>query len=421
MSCIIIKCKLCLNDCNKIISFNQMPIANAFLVQSEFQKEYFFELQVAFCTSCKMFQLVNQPDPKMMFHNNYAFFSSSSKKMSEHFEKMANNYLKNFLVGLRSPFVVELGSNDGIMLRHFAKCGIKHLGIEPSANVAKVAQENGVNSIAEFFNIETAKKVYENYGKADIISAANVMCHISDLGSVAEGVNVLLQDNGIFVFEDPYLVDVIQKTSYDQIYDEHVYIFSVQSVMNTFAPYNLELFHVEQQATHGGSMRYYFCKQGTNPVRDSVSKQLKLEILLGLDKIDTYKKFAYSCEKNKNNFIDLLNKLKQAGKRVIGYAATSKSTTVLNYCNISSDLIEYICDTTPIKQEKFSPGMHVPIKSYEYFKQDNPDYAILFAWNHAEEIFNKEKDFMSNGGKWIVFVPEPKILNFDKNMVLNVI
>lgn len=398
-----------------------MPIANGFLVESEFEREYFFELQVAFCTSCKMFQLVNQPDPKMMFHNNYAFFSSSSRKMAEHFEKMANNYLKHFLVGRTSPFVVELGSNDGIMLRYFAKLGIKHLGIEPSTNVAKAAQENGVNSISEFFNMETAKKIHEDYGKADIISASNVMCHIPDLGSVAEGVNILLQDNGIFVFEDPYLGDVIQKTSYDQIYDEHIYIFSVQSVMNTFAPYNLELFHVEQQATHGGSMRYYFCKQGTNPVRDSVGKQLKLEILLGLDKVDTYKKFAYCCEKNKNNLIDLLNKLKQAGKRVVGYAATSKSTTVLNYCNINSDLIEYICDTTPIKQEKFSPGMHIPIKSYEYFKQDNPDYAILFAWNHSEEIFNKEQDFMSNGGKWIVFVPEPKILNFDKNMVLNVI
>ncbi|HBS51498.1 MAG TPA: SAM-dependent methyltransferase [Coxiellaceae bacterium] len=407
----MIECRTCGGSSEEIISFGNMPIANGFLKQKDFLKEYFFDLAVSFCPTCKMFQLIEQPDPKMMFHENYAFFSSTSKAMAEHFKKMANDYLNNFIQNRNEAFVVELGSNDGIMLKHFASFGIKHLGIEPSSNVAEVARQNGVNTICDFFSEETARKVEAEYGSADIISAANVMCHIPDLASVGKGVAILLKEKGIFVFEDPYLGDVIQKTSYDQIYDEHVYIFSVQSVANAFAPYGLEVFHVEPQVTHGGSMRYYLCCKGAYTIRDSVKKQLEFEDSLGLDKIETYKNFAQNCEKNKNDFITLLKQLKEDGKRVIGYAATSKSTTVLNYSGIGQDLIEYICDTTPLKRGKFSPGMHIPIKPYENFKKDKPDYAILFAWNHAQEIFTKEKDFIAQGGKWIVFVPSVKILS----------
>lgn len=404
-------CRVDNKPTKKVISYGKMPIANGFLQQEEFSKEYFFELAVAFCPTSKMFQLIDQPDPKMMFHDNYAFFSSTSKKMAEHFEKMAKGYMAEFIPNPSNAFVIELGSNDGIMLRHFAKADIKHLGIEPSSNVAQVARQNGVNTISEFFSHETAGQVEKDYGKADIISAANVMCHIPDLTSVGKGVDILLKEKGIFVFEDPYLGDIIQKTSYDQIYDEHVYIFSVQSVSHAFTPYGLEVFHVEPQVTHGGSMRYYLCRQGAYPVRDSVTKQLEFEHTLGLDKIETFEKFAENCAQSKKSFVELLTKLKAEGKRVVGYAATSKSTTVLNYCDIGPDLIEYICDTTPIKQRKFSPGMHIPIRPYEDFKNDKPDYAVLFAWNHAQEIFEKEKDFIAHGGQWIIFVPEVKVLS----------
>jgi methylation protein EvaC len=363
-----------------------------------------------------MFQLQEQPDPEKMFHENYAFFSSTSKKMAEHFEKMADSFLEEFISNPDQAFVVELGSNDGIMLRHFAKRGIKHLGVEPSSNVAQVALENGVNTISKFFGKETAQDIQLEYGKADIISAANVMCHIPDLHSLGEGVKLLLKDTGVFVFEDPYLGDMIQKTSYDQIYDEHVYIFSVQSVINAFAFHDLQVFHVEPQNTHGGSMRYYLCHKDRYKVRESVNCQLALEEKLGLESFDTYLKFKKACEKNKHDLKSLLASLKKEGKRIVGYAATSKSTTILNYCGIGPDLIDYISDTTPIKQGKFSPGMHIPIKSYEELKKDKPDYAVLFAWNHAQEIFEKEKDFTKQGGKWILFVPNVRILNAEENV-----
>jgi methylation protein EvaC len=397
-----------------------MPIANGFLATQEFSNEYFFELAVAFSPTSKMLQLIDQPDPQMMFHDNYAFFSSTSKKMAEHFEKMATNYIGNYIANSSEAFVVELGSNDGIMLRHFVQAGIKHLGVEPSANVAAVARENGVNTISQFFSRETAAQIEKEYGKADIISAANVMCHIPDLASVGKGVEILLKEKGIFVFEDPYMGSVIEKTSYDQIYDEHVYLFSVQSVSHAFASYGLEVFHVEPQTTHGGSMRYYLARKGAHPIRESVYHQLKQEELMGLDRLETYETFAKNCEKNKQEFVKLLSQLKSEGKRVVGYAATSKSTTVLNYCGVGPDLIEYICDTTPIKQGKFSPGMHIPIKPYEEFKKDKPDYAILFAWNHAAEIMEKEKDFIAQGGQWIIFVPEVKIISSNESLVRHV-
>jgi len=415
----MIKCRINNAEAKKIISYGKMPIANGFLRQEEFQKEYFFDLAISFSEETKMLQLIDQPDPEMMFHENYAFFSSTSKNMTLHFEKMAQHYMDNFILDLNDAFVVELGSNDGIMLQNFSRKNIKHLGVEPSSNVAEIARQKGVNTISKFFGKNTAQEIVGEYGKADIISAANVMCHIPDLNSVGAGVDLLLKDKGIFVFEDPYLGDIIQKTSYDQIYDEHVYLFSVQSVNYAFERHGLEVFHVEPQHTHGGSMRYFLCRKGAHKMRESVTKQLAFEKKLGLDKLETYEQFAKNCAQSKTDFVDLLKTLKADGKRVVGYAATSKSTTVLNYCNVGPDLIEYICDTTPIKQGKFSPGMHIPIKPYEDFKNDNPDYIVLFGWNHAREIFSKETEFSARGGKWIVFVPRVEVVSPDDYMVKN--
>lgn len=403
-------CRICNNATTVINDFGPMPIANGFLTEAEFKNEYFFPLQTAFCDTCKTFQLVEQPDPEMMFHENYAFFSGTSKKMAVHFAQMADTYDDRFLNNKKDPFVVELGSNDGIMLKNFAAKNTRHLGIEPSKNVADVATKAGVNTLCAFFSKDIAQQVYDQHGAADIISAANVMCHIPDLASVGAGVKTLLKKDGVFVFEDPYLLSMIEKTAYDQVYDEHVYIFSILNVENIFAPFDLEIFDAEPQTTHGGSMRYYLGFKGQHKITDAVKKYRDQEKAAGLDKIDTYHHFKTNCEKNKKDLVDLLEKIKKSGKRVVGYAATSKSTTILNYCGIGPDLIEYISDTTPIKQGKFSPGKHIPVKAYDQFQKNPPDYAILFAWNHAEEILAKEKDFINGGGKWIYFVPDVRVV-----------
>ena len=242
-----------------------------------------------------------------------------------------------------------------------------------------------------------------------MVRAANVICHIPDLNEVARGVAHLLADDGVFVFEEPYLGSMIEKGSYDQIYDEHVFIFSAGSVQNAFRPHGLELVDALSQTTHGGSMRYVLAKTGTRNVAPSVTQTIAKEKEQGLDRAETYETFRSRCERSREALVDLIRGLRAQGRRVVGYGATSKSTTVLNYCGFGSQDIELISDTTPVKQNKYTPGTHIPVLRYETFLENYPDYAVLFAWNHEAEILEKEKGFAVAGGKWIKFVPEVRI------------
>lgn len=402
------ECLVCQEQIEPFMTFGKMPIANGFLTPEEFASEYFFELRVSFCPRCYMVQLAEQPDRSRMFHEHYAFFSSTSVRMAQHFEAFAGSVREKYLQAA-DPFVVEIGSNDGITLRHFAGWGIRHLGIEPSANVAQVAIAKGVRTISEFFDEELAARVVAEHGQADAMMAANVMCHIPNLHSVMAGVNRLLKPKGVLIFEDPYLGDIVEKTSYDQIYDEHAYYFSVGSLTSLFERHNLEIIDVLPQHTHGGSMRYVVARKGAHQVSPAVGAQREKERAMGLEKAGTYTTFAKNVEASRDALMTLLRELKQQGKRVVGYAATSKSTTVTNYCGITPDLVEFISDTTPIKQGKFSPGVHIPVRAYEEFKRRYPDYALLFGWNHADEILAKEQAFRDAGGQWIVYVPKVEV------------
>jgi len=404
-------CRVCSARITPFMSFGRMPIANGFLRPDQTENEYFFELTPAFCEACGMFQLLEQPDPQKMFHEQYAFYSSTSHYMQAHFEAFAHAVINTVFAGRDEPFVVELGSNDGIMLRHFKDRGVRHLGVEPSANVADVARSQGISTISAFFDRGLADQIAADQGGADAILAANVMCHIPDLPGVAAGVQRLLKADGVFMFEDPYLGDMIAKTSYDQIYDEHVFIFSATSVQRAFAPFGLELVDVMPQITHGGSMRYTLAPKGSRQVSKKVSEQLAKEAALGLDQAETYLQFRANCENSRAALMQTLGRLRSQQKRVVGYGATSKSTTVINYCGITPEHVEFISDTTPIKQGRLSPGAHIPVKAYGEFAKRYPDYALLFAWNHAAEIREKEAGFVAAGGRWVVYVPEVAIVS----------
>jgi methylation protein EvaC len=402
----VIPCRVCGTKITSFMSFGSMPIANGFLPPDRTASEYFFELAPAFCRHCSMVQLMQQPAKEKMFHENYAFFSSTSRHMQTHFKAFSDMAIGGACAGRPDPFVVELGSNDGIMLQHFHSAGIRHLGIEPSQNVADVARAKGIATLSEFFTVALADRLVAEHGHADAVLSANVICHIPDIHAVAAGVARLLKPDGLFMFEDPYLGDMIAKTSYDQIYDEHVFIFSAISVSSAFGQHGLELVDVAPQVTHGGSMRYVLAPKGSRPVSPNVQALYDRERAQGLNQAETFVQFRKNCESSRSALRELLESLKSTGKRVAGYGATSKSTTVLNYCGISSDLIPYICDTTPIKQGKLSPGMHIPIKPYEAFTSDYPEYAVLFAWNHKTEILAKEQEYAARGGRWVVFVPK---------------
>jgi len=402
-------CRVCGTPIDAFMSFGRMPIANGFLTAEAVADEYFFELAPAFCAACGMFQLSEQPDPAKMFHDQYAFFSGTSRHMQAHFERFARSVMDGVLSGRADPFVVEIGSNDGIMLGHFQKAGLRHLGIEPSGNVADVARGRGIQTVSEFFSAALAETIVARHGHADAMLAANVMCHIPDLPGIAAGAKRLLKPDGVLMFEDPYLGDMIAKTSYDQIYDEHVFIFSATSIKTAFATHDLELIDVLPQTTHGGSMRYVLSPAGSRPRSPNVDAQLALEQAQGLDKAETYVRFRENCERSRERLMETLDAFRAQGKRVVGYGATSKSTTVTNYCGITPAHVEFISDTTPIKQGKLSPGAHIPVRPYSDFASRYPDYALLFAWNHAGEIYEKEKAFIASGGQWITYVPDVKV------------
>jgi methylation protein EvaC len=406
---IVNNCLICNTLIEPFMSFGQMPIANGFLSPDQYKDEYFYELRVAFCPDCGMVQLVEQLEPEKMFHENYAFFSSTSARMATHFKQLADLLMKDYLKS-PNPFVVEIGSNDGIMLQHFANAGLRHLGIEPSRNVAREAINKGIQTVCRFFDESVAGEILAEHGPADVFVGANVMCHIPNLQSVVAGIKILLKPNGLLIFEDPYLGDIVEKKSYDQIYDEHVFYFSVKSISHLVEQHGLEVVDVIPQSVHGGSMRYMVAHKGTRTVSETVARQLATEEVLGLHLPETYYSLRQAIEQSRNDLVRLLHDLRRKNKRVVGYGATSKSTTVINYCGITSELVEFISDTTPIKQGKFSPGAHIPVRPYEEFVTNYPDYALLFAWNHAAEIMAKEKNFCRAGGKWLVYVPRVEVL-----------
>ena len=403
------KCLICDSKYSSFVDFGVMPIANAFATKEQIKNEYTFPMKVGFCGNCNMVQLVEQPDREKMFHENYAFFSSTSNYMKEHF-KLFTNSVSELQDLNENSFVVEVGCNDGILLENFIIENIPCLGVEPSENVAQVAMEKGIEVIMEFFDRPLAEHILQSHQKADAILSANVMCHIPYIHSIYDGVKTLLKEDGVFIFEDPYLGEIIEKTSFDQIYDEHVFLFSALSVNYLANMHDLELVNVEPQITHGGSMRYTIAHKGIKTVSQNVIKLIDQEKKLGLDKKQSYLGFTDNVNKIKNDLINLLTKLKNDGKKVVAYGATSKSTTVTNYFGITPDLVECIYDTTPIKQNKLSPGAHIPVLPYDQFRESNPDYVLLFAWNHATEIMKKESDYMGHDRHWITYIPNVKVI-----------
>jgi methylation protein EvaC len=393
------KCKVTGKKIDPFMSFGRMPIANGFLNKDKFNEEFFFEMEVGFSDDLSLFQLNDHPKPTMMFNENYPFFTGSSQQMKLHFKNYANWIKKYHPNTIKN--IIEIGSNDGTFLKNFNSNDYNTLGFEPSNNVAERASKDGVNTINEFFNKNSVINQKNFINNTDLICAANVICHVPDLNDLIQAVCLMLNKSGLFIFEEPYLGSMFEKISYDQIYDEHIFIFSVTSISKIFKLFDMELVDVFPQTTHGGSMRYITGRKNIHKISDNVNTLLEKEKLKNLDNISSCNKFKNNCELSKIKTRKSLLKFKDNNYKIAGYAATSKSTTILNYCNINSKIIDYICDTTPEKIGKFSPGTHIPIVDMYHFKKFNPDVAYLFAWNHKDEILKKEKNYK---GKWFSHV-----------------
>ena len=396
------KCKLTNKDIVPFMSFGKMPLANGFLNKDAFNTEYFFEMEVGFSEDLSLFQLNDHPKPEKMFNKKYPFYTGSSELMKLHFKKYADWIKSEFLKS--NSKLIEIGSNDGTFLSNFKNYDIDCVGFEPSENVALKAKKNNIKTINGFFNTYNIKTLRDYTGNTDIICASNVICHIPDLKNLILCIDKLLSKKGFFIFEEPYMGSMFEKVSFDQVYDEHIYLFSINSVKKIFNLYNFELIDVLPQPTHGGSMRYIISRKNEHSISARVIKGLFVENKNNLDNLKSCLEFKKNCEKSKEKIITKLKKFKKEGKEICGYAATSKSTTILNYCNLDTNFINFICDTTKEKIGKFSPGTHIPIVPVSHFHKNLPDVAYLFAWNHKKEIFAKEKNFIKKGGQWISHV-----------------
>ncbi len=384
-----------------------MPIANSFLDKAEIKNQFFYEMLVAFCQNCFTFQLINVPKPQQMFNENYAYLASTSKIMKNHWKNLSAKIKKNYNLN-KNSFVVEIGSNDGIFLENISNSNIPHLGVDASKNVSEISKSKGINSLNAFFGVKSAIDIRSSYGKADVIISTNTMHHIENINSVAEGMSELLKNDGTIITEDPSLKEMLIKNSYDQIYAEHMYIWSLNSMNSLFGKYGMEIYNIENNEFHGGCSRYYIAKKNMKKISKEVFKNMKIENKLAINKMSTYKKFNKRTIDSRNKLKNFLYKLKKKNKIIVGYGAPAKSTTVLNYCGLDSSIIDKIFDNSETKIGKYTPGKSlIYIENSNNFNLYKSDYCVLFAWNHQKEILKKEKIY---NGKWIVPVPKLKVI-----------
>jgi SAM-dependent methyltransferase len=387
-----------------------MPPSNSFLTEKQLgSPEESYPLDVYFCKNCNLVQLLDIVSPDELF-KNYAYFTGASLPMKQHFALLAEDIIKTYKLTSNS-LVVDIGGNDGSLLSNFKKHNIKVLNVEPSANVAKVSRKLGIDTVNDYWNSETASKIYKKWGKAKVILATNVFAHVDDSHSFLEGVDLLLEEDGVFVVEVPYLVDLLEKTEFDTIYHEHLSYFAIKPMEILFEKHNLKIVDVKRIWVHGGSIRIYANKKSEAlQITNAVSELLALEKKLKLNSLETYEKFAEKVRLNREKLQKLLEKLKKEGKKIIGYGAPAKGNVLLNYCKIGTEFLDYVVDTTSFKQGKYTPGMHLYVFPVEKIREDNPDFLLLLAWNYSEQIFKKEKEYQKNGGKFIIPIPEPKIV-----------
>lgn len=353
-----------------------------------------------------MVQQLNEVPPNEMYRVDYPYRASGSALIRRHGEDAARHIIQRCTDGREDPFVVEIGSNDGVMLKTLSNAGIRHLGVDPAASAAEVARAQGINVRMDFFNESTAAEIRDEHGPAHMIYSANTISHISYLDSIFRGVDFLLAPDGLFVVEDRYLADIQKCVYFDQLYDEHIYLFSVRSVQAAAALFGFELIDAQHLPLHGGSIRYTIARAGAMDPAVNVAEFLAQETAEGVAEEATFVRFSANTEHIRAGLVGLLRDLRSAGRRIVGYGATSRSATVLNYCRIGPDLIPMVCDSTPEKQGCVTPGSNIPVSSPDAFSHPYPDYALLFAWNHAGEIMAKERRFREDGGRWILYAPQ---------------
>ena len=406
------KCRFCNCPLNRIfIDLDESPLANSFLKESDFNTEKFYPLCTYLCENCFLVQLEEQETPENIF-SNYAYFSSFSTTWLKHAQDFVEMITKRLSLNNQS-LVIEIASNDGYLLQNFIKKNISVLGIEPARNVAKVAIGNRISTLVKFFNSKLAKKLTKDGTIADLIIGNNVLAHVPCLNDFIDGLKILLKPSGVITLEFPHLLQLMKNNQFDTIYHEHFSYFSLLTTQKIFDNHDLKIFDVDEISTHGGSLRLYVTHKENNQilVSNNVLIVLEKEKFFGLEKISTYDKFSKHISKINFDLQNFIKTVKNESKSIVCYGAPAKGNILLNYCNLSSDQIDYTVDKNPYKQNLFLPGTHIPIYSPEKIKETKPDYVLILPWNLKDEIIDEIKYIREWNGKFVVPIPEVKILN----------
>jgi hypothetical protein len=410
----VAKCRFCNAELNQIfVDLGMSPLANSYLNSNELNEmEPFYPLRTFVCKDCLLVQLEEFENPKKIF-TNYAYFSSYSKTWIKHVEEYVENSIKRFNLNEQSQ-VIEIASNDGYLLQYFKKNNIPILGIDPAANVAKVAEEKGIPTKVRFFGTSTAKEIVNEGKKADLLIAINVLPHVPELNDFINGMKLLLNHDGVITIQfSAYMLQLIQQNQFDMIYHEHFSYFSFYTLQKIFTKHELKIFDVEEVQIHGGSLRLYIQHINSNrfPVTKNIQALLNKENTFKITKMDTYVNYSEQVKEIKTQLWEFFISAIKDNKKIVCYGAPAKGNTLLNYCGIGRDMIEYTVDISPHKQGLYLPGTHIPIISPEEIKKTKPDYLLILAWNLKEEIIEQMKFIRDWGGKFVIPIPEVKIIS----------
>ncbi len=407
-------CRFCKKELTvTFIDLGNSPASNSFLSKEELNEpEVFYPLKVYTCSNCFLVQVDEYKKSNAIFDSNYVYFSSYSKSWLAHAKKYTEMMTGRFNFNSSSQ-VIEIASNDGYLLQYFKENNIPVLGIEPTANTAKVAMEKGIENVVDFFGVRLATKLAAENKKADLLLGNNVLAHVPDIMDFVAGMKIILKDSGVITMEFPHLMQLVDNNQFDTIYHEHFSYLSFYTVQQIFASHGLEMFDVDEISTHGGSLRIY-AKHAADMSKDvsvNVGNLLQKEKAKGLSSMAYYEGFQKKALKVKMDLIDFLIQQKRSDKKVAAYGAAAKGNTLLNYCGIKNDLIEFVVDANPHKQNKFLPASHIPVLSEYAIKEKKPDFVIILPWNLKEEVISQLTYIKEWGGKFVVPIPSLQIIN----------